>query len=68
MTPLALRADLDKLACNEAGCTCTALDDGIVLESSCHPDYAMWATYKHGELKLECAQCGQPVITVAVAG
>lgn len=67
MTALALRADLDKLACSEAGCDCTA-DDGIVLESACHPDIAMWAVYRHGELKLECAQCGQPVITVAVAG
>lgn len=64
---LAIRSDLDALACSEPECDHTA-DDGIVIESTCHPDMSMWATYRHGELQLECCQCGRPVITIAVAG
>ena len=68
MTPLAVRADLDKLACSEAGCNCTASTTASSSSPHADPDIAMWAIYSHGELKLECAQCGQPVITVPVAG
>ena len=65
--PLALRTDLDKLRCCEPGCDCD--DEGIVITSCCHEDAPMWATYQHGgELELRCAECDEPVVTIAVAG
>jgi len=66
MGALALRAELDRLRCSEPGCDCGA--DGIVITSRCHEDAPMWATYRHGELQLRCAECDEPVVTIGIAG
>ena len=66
MTALTLRPELDQLRCAEPGCDCT---DELVLGSVCHPEAPVWAVFVEvGELRLECAECEQLVITVAVAG
>lgn len=65
MAPLALRADLDALRCDVAGCDCD--EPGVVIASRCHEDAPMWATYNRGELRLTCAECGADVVTIAVA-
>jgi hypothetical protein len=39
-----------------------------VLSPVCHPEYLTIATYKRGELSLECAECGEVYLTVLVAG
>ena len=65
MTTLTLRPELDRLRCDEPGCDC---DDELVLGSLCHPEAPVFAIYSKGELRLECAECEQLIITVAVAG
>jgi hypothetical protein len=66
MIPLATRADLDELRCSEPDCDGDA--PGVMLESACHPEFAMWPHYRHGELTLSCARCGRHVVTIAIAG
>jgi hypothetical protein len=68
MAGLALRSDLDQLRCTDPCCEHDGPPDSIAIESTCHPDQAMWASYRHGELTLNCARCGRRVITIAVAG
>jgi hypothetical protein len=63
---LAFRADLDVLECSNPEGAGDA--EGVQLESTCHPEYAMWAYYKQGDLTLTCARCGRHVATIAVAG
>lgn len=63
---LTLRPELDRLRCDEPGCT--EEHGPIVLASRCHEDAPMWAVYDEGELCLECAECGESVLTIAVAG
>jgi hypothetical protein len=68
-TPLATRTDLDNLPCTDPECEHDGpTGSSILLESTCHPDMAMWAAYRHGELTLNCCRCGRHVITIAVAG
>ena len=63
---LTLRPELDRLRCDEPGCT--EEHGPIVLASRCHEDAPMWAVYHGGELRLECAECGEHVLTIGVAG
>jgi hypothetical protein len=67
-TPLATRTDLDKLRCTVPDCEHNGPPGSITIESTCHPEYAMWAAYRHGELHLNCARCGRHVISIAIAG
>jgi hypothetical protein len=62
---LTLRPELDQLRCEEPGCGHT---DEIVLSPSCHPEYLTIASYRRGELALECAECGDVYLRVLVAG
>jgi hypothetical protein len=64
MTSLTLRPELDRLRCSEPGCDC---DDELVLSCIEH-EAPVIATYCKGELELECAECGRPILRVAVAG
>jgi hypothetical protein len=66
MAALAFRQELDQIRCSEPDCDADA--EGVQLESPCHPDIAMWAYYRHGELTLTCARCGRHVTSIAVAG
>jgi hypothetical protein len=62
---LTLRSELDQLRCEEPCC------DGkgeVVLFPHCHADSLTIATYRKGELGLECAECGETYLTVLVAG
>jgi hypothetical protein len=62
-----LRSHLDELKCDEPGYGCD--DEEIMLGPLCHSGAPLWAEYhKGGELELSCAECGETVVRIAVAG
>ena len=42
-------------------------EEGLFLESSCHPDHAIRAHYEEGILTLRCRACASIVCRLAVA-
>jgi hypothetical protein len=58
---------MDELHCARPGCDHKG-HEGLWMHSACHPDVPLWALYENGELRLECAECHQMVVTVQVAG
>jgi hypothetical protein len=65
-TALTTRADLDQLRCEEPGCDQT--NPGVVLFPRCHGDALTIPLYLDGELRLECAECGEIWLAIPVAG
>jgi hypothetical protein len=64
---LTTRADLQRRVANT---TCEDCGDGarlILLEPPCH-DASCFAEYVDCELTLVCGECGNPYLTVPVAG
>lgn len=62
--------DLDaqiECGCSEPDCDCQT--GMFFLHSRCHPQAGTWAAYERGSntLSIFCAECGAPVVEVAVA-
>ena len=65
MVALTTRADLDREVCPDCDGEGT---EGLYLACDEHPDALALAFYIEGELRLECAECGQTFVSVPVAG
>jgi len=59
------RDDLDVLVCDEDGCT--GGHEGIYFHSKCHKNAGTWVKYTHGTASIECAECGNNVISLVIA-
>jgi hypothetical protein len=64
-THLTLRPELDRLHCGDPNCGAAG---ELILYPACHADSLTIATYRKGELALECAECGEVYLNVLVAG
>jgi hypothetical protein len=62
MPALTLRAELDQLPCSDCGGM-----NALYLCCNQHPTALTLPFYTEGELRLECAECGEIYITVRVA-
>lgn len=69
------REDLDEMSregydcCGDCDC-CSDCDcsHAMYMYAKCHPEALITATYHGGEVTLRCAECGETVACVAVAG
>jgi hypothetical protein len=71
-TPLTTRTDLDHLRCPDCAAMTTNAhpepNPGIAMYPRCHGDSLSIPLYIGGELRLECAECGEVWLSVPVAG
>jgi hypothetical protein len=65
---LSTREDFDFGTCQEPGCGCGGNE--VYIAPKCHDGAGLYVCYvkDEGALRLECAECGQPIARVAVAG
>lgn len=61
------REQLDKLRCGNEDPEHECDHDELYLHSRCHPRSPVWAVYGDGKLQLQCAECDQTIVAVAVA-